>query len=203
MATRLVSPRVGVARVLAEMLLDGQPDRWAHTIGVAGRAEELADTVAPDERDVLLVAAWLHDIGYAPAAAVSGFHPLDGAAYLDRQGWPSRISALVAHHSGADLLADAHGLGPALATYPDELSPVSDALTYADQTTGPTGQRLSIGARMAEMIERHGPASVQARVHHLRRPHLLAVAERVERRLADLDAGNVVSPGVEPGTPPS
>jgi hypothetical protein len=31
-----------------------------------------------------VAAAWLHDIGYAPAIAESGtgFHPLDGARYL-------------------------------------------------------------------------------------------------------------------------
>jgi HD superfamily phosphodiesterase len=32
--------------------------------------------------DLLEAAAWLHDIGYSPEIAVSGFHPLDGARYL-------------------------------------------------------------------------------------------------------------------------
>ena len=30
----------------------------------------------------MTAAAWLHDIGYAPAVDDTGFHPLDGARYL-------------------------------------------------------------------------------------------------------------------------
>jgi hypothetical protein len=33
------------------------------------------------------------------------------------------------------------------------------------------------------MLRRHGPDSVNARVHHARGPYLLDVAKRVERRL--------------------
>jgi hypothetical protein len=32
--------------------------------------------------DDLVAAAWLHDIGYAPELAKTGFHPLDGSAAL-------------------------------------------------------------------------------------------------------------------------
>lgn len=149
--------------------------------------------VDPSQHDTLLVAAWLHDIGYSPAVTKTGFHPLDGAVYLDHHGWPGRIAALVAHHSGADFLARAHGLQAALDRYPSERSPIADTLTYADQTTGPSGQRLPIRARMAEMLARHGPESAQAQVHHLREPHLLAVAQRVRQRLGN--SGTPEQPG--------
>jgi len=185
MPTSLANPRVGVAWALAKSLLENQGDRWEHTIGVAQRAEELATTVDPSQQATLLVAAWLHDIGYSPAVAKTGFHPLDGAACLDHHGWPGRIAALVAHHSGADFLARAYGLQAALDRYPSEGSPIADALTYADQTTGPSGQRLPIRARMAEMLARHGPESAQAWVHHLREPHPLAVARRVRQRMGN------------------
>jgi hypothetical protein len=178
--------RVTVARTLAEILLKPLPGRWRHTIGVAGRAEELRDTVDPADHDVLLVCAWLHDVGYSPLAHETGFHPLDGAAYLLRQGWPVRVAGLVAHHSGAHFMARAQGFQDALDGYPAELSALADALTYADQSTGPDGQRLPIRLRMAEMLARHGPASVQAQVHPVRGPYLLAVADRVERRLAEI-----------------
>jgi putative nucleotidyltransferase with HDIG domain len=177
------SVRVHDARDTAQVLLAGLPQRWRHTIAVARRAEELAITV-DDDPDVLIAAAWLHDIGYAEAVKDSGFHPLDGARYLDRHRWPARITALVAQHSGARFLAEARGLSEALSAYLDEKSPTADALTYADQTVGPAGQRMTPTQRMAEMLDRHGPQSVNARVHHLRRPHLLAVAARVEHRLA-------------------
>ncbi|GAB3846378.1 hypothetical protein GCM10027610_064350 [Dactylosporangium cerinum] len=109
--------------------------------------------------------------------------PLDGARFLRRSGWTDRISALVAHHSGACYVAEVRGLHHELAEFPRELSPVADALTYADQTVGPDGTRVDVRARMAEMLARHGANSDNARVHHLRAPDILAAAERVEHRL--------------------
>jgi hypothetical protein len=175
--------RVGEARSLARTLLATVQARWLHTAGVARRAEEICVILDPADRETLVAAAWLHDIGYSPAVRDTGFHPLDGAAYLAGHGWPRRICGLVAHHSGAHLLAPAYCLQAELARYPDERSTVSDALTYADQTVGHLGQPLPIHERLAQMLARRGPHSVQSRVHHLRRPHLLAIAERVERRL--------------------
>ncbi|MDG6104967.1 HDIG domain-containing protein [Dactylosporangium aurantiacum] len=183
--TTMVRPRVDVAtaRDLAEALLTGLPQRWAHTAGVAARAAELCAAMDPADRDQVVAAAWLHDIGYAEPVLDTGFHPLDGARFLRRTGWTARISALVAHHSGACYVAELRGLHHELAEFPREHSPVADALTYADQTVGPTGARVDVHARMAEMLARHGATSDNARVHHLRAPDILATAERVERRL--------------------
>jgi putative nucleotidyltransferase with HDIG domain len=182
--TRMSWPvRVDDARSLAEHLLEDLPERWHHTIGVAKRAEELTGAIGTDDPETLLAAAWLHDIGYARPLHDTGFHPLDGARYLERSGWPTRLAALVAHHSGAGYLAVVHGLSGALARYPREHTALADALTYADQTVGPYGHRMTVQERMREMIERHGSGSAQARVHHLRGPYLLDVAGRVRRRL--------------------
>ena len=64
-----------------ELLQKSLPRRWAHTRGVARTARELSPILGADA-DLVLAAAWLHDIGYAPAVAVTGFHPLDGARHL-------------------------------------------------------------------------------------------------------------------------
>ena len=183
MGTTATGTRVDTARMLARSVLAALADRWQHTTGVAERAEELAVTVHPSERDLLVSAAWLHDIGYGAMARDTGFHALDGALFLERLGWPGRSCALVAHHSGAWFVACAQGLQHALDRFVREQSPVSDALAYADQTTGPVGQRLPIRQRMAEAVARHGADSPQARVVHLRQDHLIAVADRVQRRL--------------------
>ena len=73
------------AAVLAETWLAGAlPRRWRHVQSVARRAAWAADRLSlPDQ---LVTAAWLHDIGYAPGLAVTGFHPLDGARFLRRAG---------------------------------------------------------------------------------------------------------------------
>ncbi|PVG81117.1 2',3'-cyclic-nucleotide 2'-phosphodiesterase [Nocardioides gansuensis] len=174
---------VAQARALAAGLLVELPDRWRHTIAVAARAEELADAVDRSDHEVLHAAAWLHDVGYSRRVSRTGFHPLDGARFLDREGWPLRVCALVAHHSGARFLARSYGLSMQLNAYADERSPVTDALAYADQTVGAAGERLPLEERWADMLRRHGPGSANVLVHEERAPYLRAAAERVERRL--------------------
>ncbi len=67
------------ARELAEQLLSRElPRRWSHVAAVAKRADEVAPVLDVDA-DLLVSAAWLHDIGYAPQVVDTGFHPLDGA----------------------------------------------------------------------------------------------------------------------------
>ncbi|HLL65790.1 MAG TPA: HD domain-containing protein [Micromonosporaceae bacterium] len=180
-------PLISDARDLAQILLGESPRRWRHTVGVARRAEDLIVTLdrggAGGDADVLIAAAWLHDIGYADPVRDTGFHPVDGARHLDRLGWPARIAALVAHHSDARSLARARGVPDLLAAYPHEESAVADALTYADQTVGPDGRRMGLTERLADMLRRHGPDSPNAVAHPVREPNLRAAADRVQRRL--------------------
>src|SRR6266516_1301855 len=113
--------------------------------GGAAQARSLAAILGDfgGDADLLEAAAWLHDIGYAPELVVTGFHPLDGARHLERAGFPGRLVALVAHHSGARFEAAERGLLRELQAWPLEDSPVMDALVAADLTTGPLGQRFS------------------------------------------------------------
>ncbi len=48
------------------------------------------------------------------------------------------------------------GLDGAIAGFEREQSPTADALTYCDLTTGPTGARVSVGQRLADIEERYG-----------------------------------------------
>jgi anti-anti-sigma regulatory factor len=169
------------ARRLAETLLAGLPQRWRHTVGVAARAAEVA---LPSDADAgaLVAAAWLHDIGYADVVRETGFHPLDGGLHLRALGWPDRIACLVAHHSEAICIAEVRGLAERLDEFPREESAVADALTYADQTVGPTGRVMELDERLADMLRRHGPESPNARAHPRRAPLLRAAVCRVESR---------------------
>jgi len=178
---------VAAARGLARMLLADLPERWRHTAGVARRAGRLLATLPAADGPVLLAAAWLHDIGYAASLHDTGFHPLDGGRYLRAYGWPPRIAALVAHHSGALYVARVQGLAAQLGEFTREVSPVADALTYADQTVGPYGVVMTVEERLAEMVRRHGAGSANAAAHARRAPMLRAAVHRVERRLAVAD----------------
>jgi hypothetical protein len=61
--------------------------------------------------------------------------------------------------------------------------PLADALTYADQTTRPDGELMTIDDRLADMLRRHGPDSPQARVHHLRGPVVRAAVRHTRERV--------------------
>lgn len=182
------------ARALAEQLLatvDDDGRRWHHTSAVAARAAEAASVVPAAQVPLLVAAAWLHDVGYAPAVAHVGFHPVDGAVHLLRSGWPLALAGLVAHHSGARFVAEVRGLAPVMRAYsrPEHWhGPVADALVWADQTTGPTGDLVTVEERVAEVLHRHGPGSAQERAQHRRVPALLAAAAATERRLAQASA---------------
>lgn len=92
--------------LLSEVL----PRRWKHCLGVAERARTIA-LILGEDAALLEAAAVLHDIGYAPDLAKTGFHPLDGARYLrDIANADERVVHLVAHHSCAWMEAEARGL---------------------------------------------------------------------------------------------
>jgi HD superfamily phosphodiesterase len=116
------------ARSLARSHLAGDlPQRRRHVQGVARRASQIAPSVAGSD-DSLVCAAWLHDIGYAPEVAMSGFHPLDGARFLAAAGVSKRLVSLVAHHSCAGLEAELRGLAVELAEFDDEHGTVRDGI---------------------------------------------------------------------------
>lgn len=175
----MVSEAQDMARVaLAETL----PRRWQHVQGVARTAEHVAAFLALDG-EVLVAAAWLHDIGYAPDAVQTGFHPLDGARYLAGVGVPDRVVNLVARHSDAILEAELRGIGDLLAVFPDEGGALRDALWYCDLTTSPDGDPVSAQDRIAEIKERYGPGHIVTQFITDGAPELLAAVESTERRL--------------------
>ena len=59
----------------ASAQLSGMGDRWRHVQAVAARAYEAGQVLDEDDRTALIGAAWLHDVGYAPSLAITGFHP--------------------------------------------------------------------------------------------------------------------------------
>lgn len=162
------------------------PRRWTHSQGVGRRAEGLMP-VLNEHAELLLAAALLHDVGYAPRLAETGFHPLDGARFLrDEHGADDRLVRLVANHSCALLEAEERGLHDALETeFPllDDRRLV-EALIYCDMTTTPDGGLTSAEARIAEIVSRYGPDSVVGRFIRRATPEILAAVKRVETELS-------------------
>ncbi len=172
------------ARSLAGRLLEEPlPQRWAHTKGVAALAGWLISITGQDT-DLLVSAAWLHDIGYSPGLVVTGFHPLDGARYLrDVEHQHERLCCLVAHHTGAVFEAEERGLADELIDeFPRQREELTDALIYCDMTTGPDGRRLSVEERLSDIYRRYGPDDIVSRSIARAAPTLTAAARAIAAR---------------------
>ena len=170
-----------LARKLLEVPL---PRRWGHVQGVADRARSLAPILG-DDAELLEAAAWLHDIGYSPELAGTGFHPLDGARYLrDVEHADPSLCNLVANHSCAIIEAAERGLGDVLSReFPTPPQNLNDALAYCDMTTTPTGGAASVQERISEIKERYGPHDVVTRFIRKAEPQLVSSVIRTDQRI--------------------
>lgn len=171
------------ALALASSLLAPLERRWSHVQGVVDRCRVLRSLFDSHSYGLLVSAAYLHDIGYAPALDRTGFHPLDGAHYLRSLGY-ERLACLVAHHSEAHFEAELRGLSAVLEAFPREHSAVADALTYCDLLTGPDGTAMTLGERKADVLARYGASHVVAVAYRRALPYHALTIGRIHRRLA-------------------
>lgn len=174
------------AAALAETkLAEPLPRRWRHVCAVAHKAEQLASIIPSRDGEILVAAAWLHDVGYAQDIGDTGLHALDGARWLRRLDFDDRLSALVAYHSCALFEAQERNLDAVLvAEFDQEDSSTADALWYADMTTGPDGQDLDVIERLAEVRSRYGPDHLVTRFWSRAEGTLLDAVRRTEILLA-------------------
>ena len=179
-AARVPLPTVAQAQEIAGDLLGEQGTRLAHVRTAGAVAGRLAILFSPDDAQLLAVAATLHDIGYSPRIAHTGFHPLDGALFLVAQGFPERLAGLVAHHSLAAMTAGAHGVHDLEERFPRQEGLLADALAYADMHSAPDGRIIPVERRLADIGSRHQDPAELVRARLLR----LAIA-RVGSALLD------------------
>lgn len=168
------------AALHAERFLSPLGARWDHVRQVAEQARRIQDAVPPGDRDLLVAAAYLHDVGYAPELAKTGFHPLDGARWIRDCGPDGRLARLVAHHSCAIYEAQVRGLARTLLSeFEPEESPTYDALVFCDLTTGPTGKIMSIDERINDIYKRYGSEHEVSRALDMSREALADCHARV------------------------
>jgi len=177
----------GWAADYAAELVSPLGDRWAHTQGVVRQAHLVAAILPPEEREVLIAAAYLHDLGYAPSLALTGLHALDGARHLRAIGH-ERLAGLVAYHSGAKGEAELRGLMAELGEFDDESTATSMALTYCDMTTSAAGEVVTFAERLADVEDRYGPEHLVAQSVRRARPEVERCIEVVQGRLREVAA---------------
>jgi hypothetical protein len=173
------------ARELAELwLAKSEPRRWHHVRGVGTRAENVSEVMPWDDcrdRDVLVAAGYIHDIGYAPGLRRTGLHQLDGARFIWELG-DQRLACLVAHHSEARFEVELRGHREELSEYPREDTKVYDALVYCDLTTGPDGQPMTFHDRVNEVYGRYGEGDI-SRALRMAEPYLKAAVDRISQAI--------------------
>jgi HD domain len=173
------------ARELAELwLAKSEPRRWDHVCGVGVKAESISEILSLEDdydRDILVAASYVHDIGYAPGLQRTGLHQLDGARFIRALG-DHRLACLVAHHSEARFEVGLRGCEEELSEYHREDTRVYDALVYCDLTTGPDGRPMVFEDRICEVYERYGEGDV-SRALRMAEPYLKAAVDRISHAI--------------------
>lgn len=175
---------MGKSQSLLAQLRPYEVDRALHVNAVAATCEVLAQHEEDIPKDVLVSAALLHDIGYAPDLQRTGQHSIDGALYLRSVGFDERTVSLVAHHSGAAVEASERGLVAELDDFPAPDPILADALTAADMSVGPAGDAMDVESRLAEVLDRYPATSVVHRAVTRTADELRAAHQRAYSRAA-------------------
>lgn len=117
-------------------------NRMHHILAVASKMKELAPQYGVDPEEAFAL-GFFHDIGYEIAEKQSE-HARDGAMLLFRQGY--KYWKEIAFH------------GMPQDTYD---SPMLRLLNFADLTTGPNGENMTIEQRIEDIAVRYGKGSKQ------------------------------------------
>jgi len=174
---------IGRGQKLATQALADMPRRLAHVGGVAAAAQRVVEQRGVKYADQIVAAAWLHDIGYAPSIKDTGFHPVDGARFVQDAGFPELVVSLVAFHTGARIEAEERGLSADLAAFTEPGQEPLDVLIFSDMTTSPDGAPIAAPERIAEILARYPEADPVHRAVSRSAPDLLDSVSRVEALL--------------------
>jgi putative nucleotidyltransferase with HDIG domain len=145
---------------LCEEALREDPARLSHCLAVGEASRAVARELGDVDSSLLAAAGVLHDIGYAAHLVQTGQHAIDGARYLASLGISEEIVSLVAHHSCATFEARIRGLSHLMGEFRPPRPAALDTLTFADMTTGPTGENVTVQERFRDIRFRHQPQSV-------------------------------------------
>lgn len=153
---RFVEPE-SWAQAMARRFLTEVGTRYLHSACVTSHVAAAARVLLPpDEMEIVVASAWLHDIGYNPELADTGFHPLDGARWLRRNRVNESVCRLVAWHTSAFAEARERGMADQLVgEFPTPDPTPLNVLTWADLTSSAAGQPCTVEERVAEIMARY------------------------------------------------
>lgn len=144
--------------------IDKKSNRYLHILGVVDEMRILLKDIDANEKKKgeLILAAFLHDIGYSEKLKTTGFHPMDGAMFCYRNKLPKRIVSSVMFHSGAyyDAKRMNHNVKSFYEAYENTLTKKEklyiDLITFCDLHRSPKGEKVTFNERMNEIKARYG-----------------------------------------------
>lgn len=160
----------------------GETERLAHVLMIAKQVRKTAATIAAKhphikiDPDFSYCAALLHDIGYAPCAKSTGFHPSDGYDFLKAQGFDDLAEVIIGHSCSPEE-AEEKELKP---IKPSE-DLVAKLITYWDMQVKQGGVVVSYEERLAEIIARYGEHSAIGRANLRARPRIMLIFKEIEK----------------------
>ncbi|GKT31437.1 HAD-IIB family hydrolase, partial [Aduncisulcus paluster] len=107
----------------------------------------------------VVTAALFHDVGYSEKLKNTGFHPLDGAAYLAHCNAPEDLIMAVLWHSSTPIEIESMPEMKKIYSQfpgPNYDCPIYKAVAYCDFRTSPVGESYSFGQRIVELESRFG-----------------------------------------------
>ena len=120
-------------------------------------------------------AALVHDIGYLESIAETGFHPLDGANFLEHQGF-SILADLIIGHSSSPEEAQLRGIDRPIPCN----SLFTKVLTFWDMQVGPGGVYMSYAERCQDILFRYSEDSVVGKANIMARPRIEEIIKEIE-----------------------
>ena len=161
-------PLPGMDLCALDGLFAGHEPRLAHMRDAAAFARDLSDSfsLGPEYGSLLERSALLHDVGYAPSLRRFGYHPLDGALFLEEAGEHPWVVEGVLRHSQADKKTDRfEGVSAEYARRQSmpEAGWLVRAVTVADWRSAGVGGRVSFARRFQDIAVRnpHNPDKVR------------------------------------------
>jgi hypothetical protein len=158
-----------------------EPERLAHVLMIAKEVRKTAAVIATKhphlkiDPDFSYCAALLHDIGYAPCAKNTGFHPSAGHDFLKAKGFEDLAEVIIGHSSSPEEAEEKE----LKAIKPSE-DLVAKLITYWDMQVKQGGIIVSYEERLAEIIARYGEHSAIGRANLRAKPRIMLIFKEIE-----------------------
>lgn len=173
-------------RPFVEGALSASPARVKHVLEIAKRVRESAARVSMRgmhskiDLDLAECAALLHDIGYWPPIAHTGFHPIDGARFLEQEG-EQEIPRIIVGHSCSPEEGELRGF-PGICSDPGLIAKL---ITYWDVQVQQGGAVVSYDERLQDILARYGTESIVGQANLKAKPRIETLLMEVKQVLGE------------------